>query len=284
MEKVSNGHYEEERALYGLRDAEVENCLFAGKEDGESPLKECRDIVVKGCSFSLRYPLWHLRGGKIEDTTLTDLARAGLWYGEDVEIVSSNLLAVKFMRECKRISYLDSRIEGDEFGWKSSSIRLKDTSVKSMYSFLDSKDIEAKGMDLDGKYSLQYIEDSHFENCSFKGRDAFWHAKNVTVVDSSFEGEYLSWYSEGLTLIRCHINSHQPLCYCKNLRLIDCTFGPESDLALENSEANGTIKGRVPSIKNLAAGRIEVEEVGELVHEPDVYQLKGEIVVKTPSK
>lgn len=56
---VSGMTFDEERALYNLRDAVVENCTFSGPNDGESALKESRDIVVRGCTFDLRYPVWH---------------------------------------------------------------------------------------------------------------------------------------------------------------------------------------------------------------------------------
>ena len=52
---------DEERALYGLKRAEIKNCIFKGPSDGESALKECRNISVSGCIFDLRYPLWHVK-------------------------------------------------------------------------------------------------------------------------------------------------------------------------------------------------------------------------------
>ena len=52
--KYENLTLEEERALYGIQNAEIESCTFAGPADGESPLKECRDIQVKNCTFLMR--------------------------------------------------------------------------------------------------------------------------------------------------------------------------------------------------------------------------------------
>ena len=53
--------FDEERALYHLTDTKVYNCTFAGPRDGESALKEARNIEVRGCFFSLRYPFWHTK-------------------------------------------------------------------------------------------------------------------------------------------------------------------------------------------------------------------------------
>ena len=37
---------DDERAMYGLEGARIEGCRFEGPADGESALKECRDIRV----------------------------------------------------------------------------------------------------------------------------------------------------------------------------------------------------------------------------------------------
>ena len=59
MKLIDNKIYDEESALYNLKDTIVKNCKFEGPKDGESVLKETRNIIVDSCSFSLRYPLWH---------------------------------------------------------------------------------------------------------------------------------------------------------------------------------------------------------------------------------
>ncbi len=66
MKKYENQTFDAERALYALRSGLVSNCSFQGPADGESALKECENITVENCLFGLRYPLWHLNGGRIE--------------------------------------------------------------------------------------------------------------------------------------------------------------------------------------------------------------------------
>ena len=61
MELIENKYYDEERALYNIKDTEIKNCIFAEPQDGESVLKETRNIVVDKCKFSLRYPMWHVQ-------------------------------------------------------------------------------------------------------------------------------------------------------------------------------------------------------------------------------
>ena len=55
MQTYENGQYDEERALYGTTDATITGCRFDGPADGESALKECKNIMVEDCFFNLRY-------------------------------------------------------------------------------------------------------------------------------------------------------------------------------------------------------------------------------------
>ena len=44
---IENQTFDEERALYGIKNATVRNCLFDGPKDGESAFKECENITVE---------------------------------------------------------------------------------------------------------------------------------------------------------------------------------------------------------------------------------------------
>ena len=267
-EVISNQQFDEERALYYLQHADVVDCVFAGPADGESVLKEARDVGVKNCSFSLRYPLWHVQGFKMENSTMDELTRAAIWYACDGEIKNSTLGGIKAVRECRNIAIDGCAIVSQEFGWKSSGITLKDTSVTAEYIFMDSRDVVLENVQMKGKYSFQYMENLTIRNSNLDTKDAFWHSKNVTVENSVVKGEYLAWFSEGLTLINCHIIGTQPLCYCKDLKLINCTM-EATDLSFEYSDVQADIRGHVDSIKNPRTGDITVDSVGEILMTDD---------------
>ena len=71
MITYENRQYDEERALYGIKNATIRNCKFDGPADGESALKECSDITVEDCFFNLRYPFWHVNKADIKDSQMT---------------------------------------------------------------------------------------------------------------------------------------------------------------------------------------------------------------------
>lgn len=77
MPKYENLTLDEERALYGVTDAVITNCAFEGPADGESALKETRNVRVADSRFCLRYPLWHAHGATLENCTMDETCRAG---------------------------------------------------------------------------------------------------------------------------------------------------------------------------------------------------------------
>ena len=217
--KIEGMAYDAERSLYNLTDADLYDCIFAGPADGESALKEARNITLENCSFSLRYPLWHVHTFKIDDSRMDEATRAPIWYSENGKIIDSDIKGIKAVRECKNITLHDCTILSPEFGWKCDGITLEDSTIQAEYLFLDSKNVRLDHVEMKGKYSFQYMENLQIHNSFLNTKDAFWHSKDVTVVDSVLRGEYLGWFSENLTLIGCKIIGTQFLRQEKDLRL-----------------------------------------------------------------
>jgi len=212
-ERIDGKQFDEERALYYLQHGDVVDCVFAGPADGESVLKEARDVNLDNCSFSLRYPLWHVEKFHMHDSRMDDKTRAAIWYAKDGVITDSDLHGIKAVRECRNIKISNSSIISEEFGWKCEDVTITDSELHAMYVFFGSNNVKLENVKMTGKYSFQYMESLEIRNCILDTKDAFWHSKNVTVYDSVVKGEYLAWFSEGLTLVNCKIIGTQPLCY-----------------------------------------------------------------------
>lgn len=268
MKIIQNATFPNERDLYAATDVKLVNCSFEGIEDGESALKEARNVEIDGCIFKLKYPLWHDTGVKMRNSLLTESCRAALWYTEDVSIVKSQLLGIKAVRECSRVDISSSSVVSPEFGWKSRFVTLSDCDVASEYLFLMASNVNLSNVKFDGKYSFQYAKDVTVENSVLNTKDAFWHAQNVTVKNSVVKGEYLGWYSRKLTFVNCTIIGTQPLCYCQELTLIDCKM-QQTDLAFEYSDVQATISGSVLSVKNPRSGSIVADSFGEVIFTSD---------------
>lgn len=271
--------FDEERALYNLKNADVVNCVFAGPTDGESALKESRDVNVRNCHFSLRYPLWHVEKFEMDHSVMDELTRAAIWYAKDGMITGSTLNGIKAVRECKNITLKDCVVNSQEFGWKSKGICLEDTEIISEYLLLDSKDVRLSRVKMKGKYSFQYIKNLVIEDCVLDTKDAFWHSKDVTVKNSEVKGEYLGWFSDGLTLIDCKISGTQPLCYCKNLKLVNCTM-EGTDLSFEYSDVEADVRGGIISVKNPKSGVIVADSVGDVIWDDPVMECTGKVLLR----
>lgn len=277
MELVENKTFDQERALYGTRDLLVRHCQFDGPADGESALKECRDITVQDCFFNLRYPFWHDHNLTIAGCELTPLCRAALWYTEHAEIRDSKLHGIKAVRECGDIKISRCDILSPEFGWSTRGMQMEDTHVESEYFMMRSDHVYLDKVDFKGKYSFQYVQDMVIEHCVLDTKDAFWHAQNVIVRNSVVKGEYLAWYSDNVTFENCLIQGIQPLCYCTNLKLVNCRMGG-CDLAFERSQVEATLSESPASIRNPLSGTITIPAETEVIR--DIPGADGEIRVQ----
>ena len=274
---VQDQTFDQERALYGSDGIDVISCRFDGPADGESALKESRDIDVRNSFFNLRYPFWHDTDLRITSCEMTDKCTAALWYTKDAVITSSRLHGIKALRECSDIVIDDCSIISPEFGWSVNDMVMRNSSAESEYFMMRSSDLRFENVSLKGKYSFQYVTDAVIENCNFDTKDSFWHAKNVTIRNSVIRGEYLAWYCENVTFENCTISGTQPLCYCKGLKLINCRM-ENADLAFEKSEVEADLLSPVISIKNPYNGYIRVPEVSEIIRDDE--NAKAEIIIK----
>lgn len=279
MKKIENKIFDAERSLYNLRNTEVVQCKFEGPADGESVLKECRNYIVKDCSFSLRYPMWHAKKFTLIHSTLDDKTRAPIWYSKDGSIENCRIDGIKCLRECKNISVNNCNIASPEFGWRCKNLNISNSQIDSMYFLFASSNVEIENLKMTGKYSFQYMKNLHIKNSELDTKDAFWHSKNILVENSVVKGEYLGWFSENLKFINCKIIGTQPLCYCKNLELINCEM-QDTDLSFEYSDVKADIKGHIVSVKNPKSGIITADSVGEIIQEDAIMKCSGIVEIR----
>lgn len=277
MTVIKNEIMDEERALYGTEDILIQDSAFDGPADGESAIKECRNIKALRVFFNLRYPGWHVHGLKITDSEMTDQCRAAIWYSEDIDITGSKLYGIKAIRECSHVKISDSDIISPEFGWSAKNFIMENSHAKSEYFMMRGENLYFDQVEFSGKYSFQYVVNAEIKNCHFDTKDAFWHSENVTVKDSVIRGEYLGWYSKNLKLINCTIIGTQPFCYCEGLVLENCRM-IDTDLCFERSEVVATIHSSIDSIKNPLTGLITADSVGEIIR--DIPESQAEIIVR----
>lgn len=278
MEKnvIQNQRFEGERALFKTQNSQIVNCLF---DNGESPLKESKNLRVEKCVFGYKYPLWYGENFEVRDCSFLPMARAGIWYTNNSSFKHLLVIAPKEFRRCNGIVIEDATFTNAlETLWWCNDVTLKSAKVKGSYLFMKSKNVLVDNLELNGDYAFDGCENVTVKNSHLHTKDAFWNCKNVTVEDSSIEGEYFGWNSENVTLVRCKIKSHQGFCYMKGITLIDCEV-IDSDLTFEYCNGiNASIHNEVLSIKNPYSGHIKVKGVKELIQDDPSIDKKNIII------
>ncbi len=255
-----------ECALFAERDLTVYDTIF---DDGESPLKESRNIELHGCMFKWKYPLWYAQDVTAENCTWFDTARAGVWYSKNVSVKDTPIAAPKNFRRCTRLALENvSFPNAAETLWSCEDVTLKNITAQGDYFAMNSTGMEVDGLTLYGNYSFDGVKNVTIRNSRLLSKDAFWNSENVTVYDSFISGEYLGWNAKNLTLVNCTIESLQGMCYIENLKLVNCKL-INTTLAFEYSTVEADITGSVDSVINPSAGSITADSIGELILERD---------------
>ena len=265
MTEHHNGTFTGERAMYQAKDMFFRDCIF---EDGESPLKHSENITLVSTSFRWKYPLWYSKHIDVSNTDFEPMARAGIWYTDNISLKDCRYDAPKGFRRCsgvdiKNVVFSDAA----ETLWQCSAVKLEKVSAKGDYFAMNCSDMIIDGLELDGNYSFDGAKNVHVTNSKLMSKDAFWNSENITVENTYISGEYIGWNSKKLTFINCIIESLQGFCYIEDLVLKNCKLAGTS-LAFEYSSVDAELSGPIDSIKNPLSGRIVCDEIGELILDP----------------
>ena len=203
MKEFRQEYFKGERALFKVDGVRVYDSNFA---DGESPLKESKNVEIYGSQFKWKYPLWYCKNVKVEDSNWFEMARAGVWYTDNISVKNALFQAPKNFRRCNGVTLENVDFtHAEETLWNCNNVKLKNVSAKGHYFCLNTDNLEIDGLRLDGNYSFDGSHNVTVRNSTLLTKDAFWNSENVTVYDSYICGEYLGWNSKNLTFVNCQI-------------------------------------------------------------------------------
>ncbi len=264
--EIKQEYFQGERPLFQGRDLVIRDTVFG---EGESPLKHSENVSLENSTFEWKYPLWYSRHISVENCVLKEMARAGIWYTEDVVFLDTLIEAPKEFRRCKGVKIKNCSFpNAEETLWDCRDVVLKGVVAKGDYFGMNCKHMIIDGLTLYGNYCFDGARDVEVHNSKFLSKDCFWNAENITIYDSYISGEYLAWNSKNITLIRCTVESLQGLCYIENLVMKDCRL-VRTTLAFEYSTVEAEIEGTIDSVMNPSGGRITADKIGEMILEKD---------------
>lgn len=252
-----------ERALFKAHDLRIEDSTFG---DGESPLKESTNIELVQAIFKWKYPLWYSEKVLVNDTIFEEMARSGIWYTSDIQIMNSTFQAPKSFRKSNQIRLKHVHFSNaDETLWNCSDIYMSTVEAAGNYFCMNSHNIIVNKLSLVGNYGFDGAKNVEIHDSTLITKDAFWNCENVTIYDSKIVGEYFGWNSSNIKLVNCTIESDQGFCYMDNITLENCVL-VNTNLAFEyctniNAEVNSTIE----SVKNPISGHIHANHIQKVI-------------------
>ena len=280
-QEILGGRFTGERALFHAKDLSIKDAIF---DDGESPLKESQNIELLGCMFKWKYPLWYCKHVVAKECKWFDMARAGVWYTDDLYVENAMIEAPKNFRRCKDIVLKNvDFFHAEETLWNCNHVKLMNVTAKGDYFAMNSNDMYISDFKLDGNYSFDGCRNVEIHNATLLSKDAFWNSENITVYDSFISGEYLGWNAKNLTLINCTIESLQGMCYIDNLVMKNCKL-LNTTLAFEYSTVEAEIASGIDSVMNPTSGTIKAEYIKELIMEKDKVDITKTNIICTQGK
>ena len=266
MKEVVQEFLTGERALFMSDGLVIKDSIF---DDGESPLKESKNIELYNSMFKWKYPLWYCENIYAKNCTWFDMARAGVWYTNHIRVEDALIEAPKNFRRCHDLSLTNvSFPDAAETLWSCKDVKMNNVMAKGTYFAMNCKNMMIDGLTLYGDYSFDGVENVEIHNSKLLSKDAFWNSDNVTVYDSFISGEYLGWNAKNLTLINCTIESLQGMCYIDNLIMKNCKL-INTTLAFEYSSVDAQIDSKVDSVLNPSSGVIRAKHIDHLIIEKD---------------
>lgn len=273
--KVQHEDLTGERALFRKSGLLIEDCYF---HDGESPLKEGKNLKVKKCTFGYKYPLWYGKGHLVENSKFLEMARSGIWYTDDSTFQNCDIIAPKLFRRCSNIVLKNLHFhDAKETLWSCNKVSLRDIKVENGdYFGKDSSNITVENLFIDGNYCFDGAKNIVVKDSVLHSKDAFWNCENVVLINCRIEGEYFAWNTKNIRLEHCHIVSHQGFCYMDNVSIVDSTI-EDSDLIFEYcSNLDVSVRSKLLSVKNPTSGIIRSSGIEELIMNED--RIPGGIV------
>lgn len=255
-----------ERALFQGKDLKIYDTIF---DDGESPLKESNNIELYGSMFKWKYPLWYANNIRVKDSTWFEMARAGVWYTNHIEIEDCAVDAPKNFRRCHDITLKNVSIpDAAETLWSCDQVTMEHVLARGDYFAMNSQNMDICDFTLYGNYSFDGVQNVEIHNAKMLSKDAFWNSDHVTVYDSFISGEYLGWNAKNLTLVNCTIESLQGMCYIDHLVMKNCKL-INTTLAFEYSTVDAQIDSKIDSVLNPSGGVIRADYIENLIIESD---------------
>lgn len=270
-----------ERALFKSHDLHIKDAMFI---DGESPLKESHDILVEHTAFQWKYPFWYCHDIEANDCSFFNMARAGIWYVQNVTLRNCLYEAPKGFRRVRGFTLDNVQFtQASETLWQCSHGKMQHVTARGDYFGMGCSDLHIEHLNLVGNYSFDGCKNIEIHHAKMLSKDAFWNCENITVYDSYISGEYIGWNSKNVTFVNCMIESLQGFCYMDHVILKNCKL-INTTLAFEYSTVDAEILTEIESIKNPKSGKIQCSSIKTRIFDDPAIDPSKTLIIEKESQ
>ena len=269
MEIIKDKEFGGERPLFGTHDIRLENVTI---REGESAIKECRNIEAVNCRFEGNYPFWHVHKFLIEKCYFAVGGRSALWYSDHLTMKDTVIDAPKMFREMSHLKLENVVInDADEVFWRCDNLRIRNLKLHDgTYPFMFSHDIEIDGLDSDSKYVFQYVRNAVIrKRAHHHKRRAMGNAQCHRVrLRAQRRVSRLAFAQSAPGQLPHNRRTAALLCPRPCARKLH--LRPDCDRAFEYSTLEADIHGNIINIKNPISGHIVADEIGSVTIDENI--------------
>ena len=162
MKEIKQEFLTGERALFQGHDLRITDTIF---DDGESPLKESRNIELYGSMFKWKYPLWYSENITVKNCTWFEMARAGVWYTGNMTVTDLTLYGNYSFDGAKNVEIHNSRLLSKDAFWNSENVTVYDSFISGEYLGWNAKNLTLINCTVESLQGMCYIENLVMKNC-----------------------------------------------------------------------------------------------------------------------
>lgn len=196
-----DGKADGESALKESSNIAAENCFF----NLRYPLWHDRGLYVSDCEMTelCRAALWYSSDILIENSKLHGIK--ALRECSDVVIRGCDISSPEFGWSVRNIEMTDCAAESEYFMMRSADLRFKNVDFKGKYSFQYIENSVFDNCVFDTKDAFWHAKNVLVKDCVVKGEYLAWYCENVTFERCRIIGTQPLCYCKGLKLTDCEM-------------------------------------------------------------------------------
>lgn len=196
-----DGPADGESAFKECANVEAEKCFF----NLRYPFWHDNGLKISGCEMTelCRAALWYSREIEITDTVFHGIK--ALRECQNVVMRGCDIASPEFGWYVNGFEMTDCTAESEYFMMRSADLRFKDVKFKGKYSFQYIENSTFENCVFDTKDVFWHAKNVTIKNSVVKGEYLAWYCENVTFENCTIIGTQPLCYCKGLKLINCEM-------------------------------------------------------------------------------